>query len=182
MLDEPTNDLDIETLELLEELLLEFSGTLLLVSHDRDFMDRVVTSLLVIQENGVIEEQAGGYSDWEARGGRLKAEEATQSNNAPSQNSATSKSHQEAKQTDARSREEATPPRKKLSYKEQRELAGLPEKIEGLETELGRLEALISAPTFYSSDQASIDETLKTLTDTQHALDQALERWTELEE
>ena len=69
-----------------------------------------------------------------------------------------------------------------MSYKEQRELAGLPEKIEGLETELGRLEALISAPTFYSSDQASIDETLKTLTDTQHALDQALERWTELEE
>ncbi|MEL0314433.1 MAG: ATP-binding cassette domain-containing protein [Halieaceae bacterium] len=182
VLDEPTNDLDIETLELLEELLLEFSGTLLLVSHDRDFMDRVVTSLLVIQEDGVIEEQAGGYSDWEARGGRLKAEEATQSNKAQSQNSLASESHLKTQQTEVEPREEATPSRKKLSYKEQRELAGLPEKIEALEAELGRLEALISAPTFYSSDQASIDETLNTLTDTQHALDQALERWTELEE
>ena len=71
MLDEPTNDLDIETLELLEEVLLEFSGTVILVSHDRDFMDRVVTSLLVIDEQGHVEEQAGNFSDWEARGGAL---------------------------------------------------------------------------------------------------------------
>ena len=71
VLDEPTNDLDIETLELLEEVLLEFSGTVILVSHDRDFMDRVVTSLLVIDEHGNVEEQAGSFSDWEARGGTL---------------------------------------------------------------------------------------------------------------
>ena len=68
VLDEPTNDLDIETLELLEEVLLEYTGTVLLVSHDRDFMDKVVTSLLVINDNGVVDEQAGGFSDWEARG------------------------------------------------------------------------------------------------------------------
>ena len=71
MLDEPTNDLDIETLELLEEVLLEFKGTVLLVSHDRDFMDRVVTSLMVINDNGEIEEQAGNFSYWESLGGKL---------------------------------------------------------------------------------------------------------------
>ena len=76
VLDEPTNDLDIETLELLEEILLDFEGTVLLVSHDRDFMDNVVTSLLVLEGDGHVSEHAGGYSDWEARGGRLHAADA----------------------------------------------------------------------------------------------------------
>ena len=75
ILDEPTNDLDIETLELLEEILLEFKGTIILVSHDRYFLDKAVTSLLVMKGRGEIEEQAGSYSDWEARGGHLSAKD-----------------------------------------------------------------------------------------------------------
>ena len=181
VLDEPTNDLDIETLELLEELLLEFSGTLILVSHDRDFMDKVVTSLLVIHDNGVIEEQAGGYSDWEARGGKLKAEEVKRSDSLQIQNDPTLKYNCEPTETETKVTAETKPPKRKLSYKEQRELEALPAQIENLEAKLTQIESLISAPTFYSSTQALIDETLKTLSDTQQALDQALERWTELE-
>jgi len=145
-------------------------------------MDKVVTSLLVIHENGVIEEQAGGYSDWEARGGKLKAEEVKRSDSPQIQNDPSLNSNGEPTGTEAKVTAEAKPPKKKLSYKEQRELEALPAQIEDLETKLTQIESLISAPTFYSSAQASIDETLKTLSDTQHALDHALERWAELED
>ena len=84
VLDEPTNDLDIETLELLEEVLLDYTGTVLLVSHDRDFMDKVVTSLLVIDEAGVVDEQAGGFSDWEARGGGFDSQMTHTATSTPS--------------------------------------------------------------------------------------------------
>ena len=125
VLDEPTNDLDIETLELLEEILLDFKGTVLLVSHDRHFMDRVVTSLLVMPGNGKIEEQAGSYSDWEARGGQISASSLIKN----------SASHKPSSEPNS----QVTPPhaatpavaekKRKLSYQEQRELAELPAQI-----------------------------------------------------
>lgn len=167
ILDEPTNDLDIETLELLEEILIDFQGTLLLVSHDRDFMDRCVTSLLVMQEDGHIEEQAGGYSDWEARGGRLRVGNVGEAD--PQGNPVVAP----AAQTKA--------PKRKLSYKEQRELADLPSELERLETEQNALETAITDPGFYRQDNATVVAHMAKLSAVGAALDTALERWADLE-
>lgn len=175
VLDEPTNDLDIETLELLEEILMDFQGTLLLVSHDRDFMDRCVTSLLVMQGDGSIDEQAGGYSDWEARGGRLVAEGATSGAGDNVTSTTTSTASTES------SVQKAESPKRKLSYKEQRELDALPQKMEDLEAKQAALEAEIADPSFYSQDQEVVTERLAELAKATEALDAALERWTELE-
>lgn len=175
VLDEPTNDLDIETLELLEEILMDFQGTLLLVSHDRDFMDRCVTSLLVMQGDGSIDEQAGGYSDWEARGGRLVAEGATSGAGDNVTSTTTSTVSTES------SVQEAESPKRKLSYKEQRELDALPQQMEDLEAKQAALEAEIADPSFYSQDQEVVTERLAELAKATEALDAALERWTELE-
>jgi len=175
VLDEPTNDLDIETLELLEEILMDFQGTLLLVSHDRDFMDRCVTSLLVMQGDGSIDEQAGGYSDWEARGGRLVAEGATSGtgDNVTSTTTSTAST--------ASSVQKAESPKRKLSYKEQRELDALPQQMEELEAKQAALEAEIADPNFYNQDQEVLTAKLAELATATEALDAALERWTELE-
>ena len=171
VLDEPTNDLDIETLELLEEILSEFKGTLLLVSHDRDFMDSVVTSLLVMGENGAIEEQAGGYSDWEARGGRLVAESAD-GNPAPA-----------AKKLTTIDQDLTTPKsQRKLSYKEQRELDGLPALIEDLEEQKSQLEQQVAAPDFYQQPKDVVRQHLDNLEKVTDQLDSAIERWSELED
>ena len=175
VLDEPTNDLDIETLELLEEILMDFQGTLLLVSHDRDFMDRCVTSLLVMQGDGSIDEQAGGYSDWEARGGRLVAEGATSGAGDNVTSTTTSTASTES------SVQEAESPKRKLSYKEQRELDALPQQMEDLEAKQAALEAEIADPSFYSQDQEVVTKRLAELAKATEALDAALERWTELE-
>ena len=175
VLDEPTNDLDIETLELLEEILMDFQGTLLLVSHDRDFMDRCVTSLLVMQGDGSIDEQAGGYSDWEARGGRLVAEGATSGAGDNVTSTTTSTASTES------SVQKAESPKRKLSYKEQRELDALPNQMEELEAKQAALEAEIADPSFYSQDQEVVTERLAELAKATEALDAALERWTELE-
>jgi ABC transport system ATP-binding/permease protein len=175
VLDEPTNDLDIETLELLEEILMDFQGTLLLVSHDRDFMDRCVTSLLVMQGDGSIDEQAGGYSDWEARGGRLVAEGATSGAGDNVTSTTTSTASTES------SVQKAESPKRKLSYKEQRELDALPHQMEELEAKQAALEAEIADPSFYSQDQEVVTERLAELAKATEALDAALERWTELE-
>ena len=175
VLDEPTNDLDIETLELLEEILMDFQGTLLLVSHDRDFMDRCVTSLLVMQGDGSIDEQAGGYSDWEARGGRLVAEGATSGAGDNVTSTTTSTTSTES------SVQKAESPKRKLSYKEQRELDALPQQMEDLEAKQAALEAEIADPSFYSQDQEVVTERLAELAKATEALDAALERWTELE-
>jgi len=175
VLDEPTNDLDIETLELLEEILLGFEGTVLLVSHDRAFMDNVVTSLLVLPGDGTIDEQAGGYSDWEARGGGLVAERAPADADRPA-----------AASTPAPAPKPAARPahsdRRKLSYREQQELAGLPARIEALETRQAELEAMTAAPDFYQGDAAAVQATLAEFTDLQATLEAAVERWAELEE
>lgn len=172
VLDEPTNDLDIETLELLEEVLLEYTGTVLLVSHDRDFMDKVVTSLLVINDHGVVDEQAGGFSDWEARGGgfqRLSVEDRVAA--APSSTT----DQKPAKQNQQRSA-------RKLSYKEQRELDQLPAQIEALEADHLRLMALTETPDFYTRDSREVNETLTELASAGDRLDAALERLIELED
>ena len=175
VLDEPTNDLDIETLELLEEILMDFQGTLLLVSHDRDFMDRCVTSLLVMQGDGSIDEQAGGYSDWEARGGRLVAEGATSGTGENVTSTTTSTA------STASSVQKAESPKRKLSYKEQRELDALPQQMEELEAKQAALEAEIADPNFYNQDQKVLTAKLAELATATEALDAALERWTELE-
>lgn len=172
VLDEPTNDLDMETLELLEEILLEFKGTVLLVSHDREFMDRVVTSILVLEGNGVINEYVGGYSDWVSRGGQLKSLEERPDKADPEQ------SGEKISATPAPSK---PAPRKKLSYKDQRELDQLPGLIEELEQLQSDLESRISEPDFYQGEREEVDSTLEQLTKTQEQLAQAYDRWDELE-
>ncbi len=171
VLDEPTNDLDIETLELLEEILLSFEGTVLLVSHDREFMDNVVTSLMVLKGDGIIEEQAGGFSDWEARGGNL-ADLASSAKGQPA--TAAPATEQPAKKAPEKKR--------KLSYKDQRELDALPGLIDSLETKQTELETEMSAADFYQREHTDVQSVLDEVARIQEELEQALERWAELED
>ena len=173
VLDEPTNDLDIETLELLEEILLGFEGTVLLVSHDREFMDNAVTSLLVLEGNGVVSEHAGGYSDWLARGGRLQ-EAGGEPAGAPK---ATAPDPVQAAATTPEKR-----PRPKLSYKAQRELDALPGRIDELEQRQQALEHTMSEPEFYQQDHSRIKDVSDQLEAVQAELEAAFERWAGLEE
>ena len=168
VLDEPTNDLDIETLELLEEILLSFDGTVLLVSHDRDFMDNVVTSLLVLEGNGVVTEQAGGYSDWEARGGRLSDKQEQPPASSPKRATTAPDGNASAKKS-------------KLSYKDQRELDALPGLIEKLELRQRELEESMSHPDFYQGEHSAVQQVLDELTEVQEKLENAFERWAALE-
>jgi ATP-binding cassette subfamily F protein uup len=172
VLDEPTNDLDIETLELLEEILLGFEGTVLLVSHDREFMDNVVTSLLVLEGHGVASEHAGGYSDWLARGGRLVA---AGSEPAGAEKAAASAPVQAANRAPEKK------PRPKLSYKDQRELEALPGRIDELEQQQQARERTMSGPDFYQQDHTRIKAVTDQLEAVQAELDAAFERWAELE-
>jgi len=172
VLDEPTNDLDIETLELLEEILLGFDGTVLLVSHDREFMDNVVTSLLVVEGNGVISEHAGSYSDWLAHGGQLVEPAAAAPDGKPTAPSPTPTPTPTPtpKQT-----------KKKLSYKDQRELEGMPALIESLEQRQQALEATVSAPEFYQQPAEETRRVIADLAVVQQQMETAFERWAELE-
>ncbi len=170
VLDEPTNDLDVETLELLEEILMDYKGTVLLVSHDRAFMDNVVTSILVLEGNGRVSEHVGGYSDWASRGGRLvglddPAPSSTGAQDEPDKSAAGEKPKAKAK---------------KLSYKDQRELDGLPDRIESLETQQAELEAKISAPDFYEQGHEVTSAVLEELAGVQAELEAAFARWEEL--
>ena len=167
VLDEPTNDLDIETLELLEEILLTFDGTVLLVSHDRDFMDNVVTSLLVLEGHGVVSEHAGGYSDWDARGGRLveNVKKPMTESVAPVPSIAL---------------DTISAKKSKLSYKDQRERDSLPGVIETLEQRQQALEDTISKTGFYQSDQ--VQQVLEELASVKADMETTFERWAELEE
>ncbi|MDB2691520.1 ATP-binding cassette domain-containing protein [Luminiphilus sp.] len=173
VLDEPTNDLDIETLELLEEVLLEFSGTVILVSHDRDFMDRVVTSLLVIDEQGHVEEQAGNFSDWEARGGALLS--------TVDENRLAAKAIKTTATSAVLASEVNAQIKKKLNYKEQRELDTLPDLIAGLEAQQAALEEATSSADFYAQDQTHVKAVLAELTRVSESLDAALDRLIALE-
>ncbi|MBB3331767.1 ATP-binding cassette subfamily F protein uup [Halomonas campaniensis] len=187
VLDEPTNDLDVETLELLEELLLDFDGTLLLVSHDRAFMDNVVTSVLAFEGEGRVREYVGGYSDWVRQGGKLPpapwegaarqgAEPAQTTEEMAEQSPLTSKATA-AKEPSAGGGKKPA----KLSYKLQRELDGLPAEIERLEGKVAEFEAKVGDPAFYQQEADAVTATLEALAETQAALDAAMERWMELE-
>lgn len=177
VLDEPTNDLDIETLELLEELLMEFKGTVLLVSHDRAFMDNVVTSLLVLTGDGTIEEHAGGFSDWEARGGRLLPLDAMPHDLASVKSPKEESSSGLSTPTSIKASSG-----KKLSFKEQRELDSLPQEIEALESRQTELETLCAEPSFYEGEAEHVKALLAELSGIGEKLESKIERWTELEE
>jgi ATP-binding cassette subfamily F protein uup len=164
VMDEPTNDLDIETLELLEELLNSYEGTLLLVSHDRAFLDNVVTSTLVFEGEGKIEEYIGGYHDW------LRQRKVPVSATKP----ATPKVATPEKAKPATT--------KKLSLKEQKELSELPKLIEKLEAEQAKLQAITLEPPFYQQDQKTIADSLDKLNKLTAELEQTYSRWEELEQ
>ncbi|MCE8052470.1 ATP-binding cassette domain-containing protein [Halomonas daqingensis] len=178
VLDEPTNDLDVETLELLEELLLDFDGTLLLVSHDRAFMDNVVTGVLAFEGDGVVREYVGGYSDWVRQGGKLPP--APWEGAARQQVEPTAKAVEKAPASPALSAPPAKKPAK-LSYKLQRELDALPAEIERLEAEVAEYEARVGDPAFYQQEAGVVSEVLQAMSDKQAELDAAMERWMELE-
>jgi ATP-binding cassette subfamily F protein uup len=169
ILDEPTNDLDVEMLEVLEEQLIQYQGTLIIVSHDREFLDNVVTSVLVFEEDGQIQEYIGGYSDWAKRGKGLKIAD-TQDH--PSGHIVDSDMTNNAQKKD----------QGKLSYKYQRELDALPALIDQLEKDIATLEEQTANPDFYNKDYSETQPVLDELGEKQKALDTAAERWIELEE
>ncbi len=179
VLDEPTNDLDVETLELLEEVLTKFEGTILLVSHDRAFLDNVVTSTLAFEGDGVVREYVGGYHDWLRQGGRWKSLDQTEKPQAaePSKQTAEPLSHEGSKQEPKKEKKKE----KKLSYALQRELDKLPAQIESAEEKIAAIEEAIGQPDFYQSEQETIDKTLAELTEKQSELEKKYERWDELE-
>ncbi|MBI1322526.1 ATP-binding cassette domain-containing protein [bacterium] len=169
VLDEPTNDLDLETLELLESLIVDFSGTVLVVSHDRAFVDEVATSTLVIEDDGRVKEYDGGYTDY------LRQRPAPVETPKPA-----AKADKPAVAV-ATSAPDATPKRRKLSNKEQRELETLPGLIETLEAELADLEATMADPSFYKRDKAEIGETAARAESIRGKLAESYARWEELE-
>ncbi len=177
VLDEPTNDLDIETLELLEELLMKFDGTVLLVSHDRQFMDNVVTSIMVLDGEGGVQEYVGGYTDWASKGGSLAgAERDTTGQTKPKTAAGNNKAAERAPGSST-----PTAKARKLSHKEQRELEMLTKLIEQLELQQTALQTTISSPDFYGKDSKLIQGTLKQLADLQLQLQTAYQRWEQLE-
>jgi ATP-binding cassette subfamily F protein uup len=163
VLDEPTNDLDIETLDLLEELLIDYSGTVLLVSHDRAFLNNIVTSSLVFEGEGRVNEYVGGYDDWLRQrkdavpAGPPRVEE---------------------------KKEKSRPPRekpRKLSYKEQEELDSLPQRIEVLEAEQRQIHASMADPNFYRQSGDKVGAMKARLDELAQALEEAYQRWEKLE-
>lgn len=174
ILDEPTNDLDVETLDVLEEQLVTYSGSLILVSHDREFLDHVVTSILVFEEHGHIERYVGGYSDWLARGRQLATRDAPGREKLTPTPVAT---------VNPGSQAPAKPEQPgKLSYKFKLELERLPAEIERLEREIAELSAATQAPGFYDQPFASVQTQLEKISEVQKTLDARMERWVELEE
>jgi len=172
VLDEPTNDLDAETLELLEDLLVEYGGTLLLVSHDRAFLNEVCTSLLVFEGDSVVSEYVGGYDDWQKERARKAAALA----------SAAEAAKQRERAAAASAAAPATPARaKKLSNKERAELEALPKKIEILEAELTKLTASLADPAFFKKGGADVTQATTRLHALEAEIAQAYARWSELE-
>ncbi len=171
VLDEPTNDLDVETLELLEEILIDYPGTILLVSHDRAFLNNIVSSVIAFEGRGNVLEYVGGYDDWIRQGGKW-----TQADELPAV--ADSASLQQLAATPAK----APAKSKKLSYKFQKEFDELPQKIEALELQLESLQAETNAEGFYSQSAGVVEKKLQELAQVQQQLDDCFERWAELED
>ncbi|GAB6262023.1 ATP-binding cassette ATPase Uup [Photobacterium sp. 53610] len=174
VLDEPTNDLDIETLELLEDILANYQGTLLLVSHDRQFVDNTVTTSWIFEGQGVINEYVGGYHDAQAQ----RENSASQRAKAQAEAIEAEKKKAENKQRQQANREK---PGKKLSYKLQKELEELPARLENLENEIAGLQEKINDPAFFQSAPDDTQVTLSRLAEAEQALEEAFERWEELE-
>jgi len=172
VMDEPTNDLDVETLELLEELLGDYTGTLLLVSHDRDFLDNVVTSTLVLEGEGRVGDYVGGYTD------------SLRQRPPPAQNGmavASATAVPAAKPVAAAAVAEAAPARRKLSFKDARELEQVPAKIEQLERDVEGLTGAMNDPAFYTRSSAEVTAHTQQLARVQAELDAAYARWEELD-
>ncbi|MBL4294184.1 ABC transporter ATP-binding protein [Vibrio fluvialis] len=170
VLDEPTNDLDIETLELLEDLLANYQGTLLLVSHDREFVDNTVTSSWIFEGDGVIEEFVGGYQD-----AQQQRQQVLQSRNAEKVVKAEKVVEESPKTASSKAKS------KKLSYKLQRELETLPVKLEELEAEIEALQEQVNSPDFFGQPVEATQPILDKLAATEQELEIAFERWEELE-
>lgn len=173
ILDEPTNDLDIETLELLESLLTEYQGTLLLVSHDRAFIDNTVTSSWWYAGNGHWSEYVGGYQDAVDQGAKFYSEE-------PSSLKTVEAPATPTKAVEVKAAEPVKAV-KKLSYKLQRELESLPNVMEQLEEDILALQTTIGNPDFYSQAQDKVNQVLSQLADKEKQLEVCFERWEELE-
>jgi len=167
ILDEPTNDLDMETLEVLEQKLTEYQGTLIVVSHDREFLDNVVTSTVVFEENAQVREYVGGYSDW-LRQGRELAEL-----DRPDSRKSRSSAEQHAEQG---------PRPEKLSYKEMRDLEQLPLEIDAVESRIGELQQAIAKPDFYATGQEQVQQVLANLNTAEKSLEALIDRWGALAE
>ena len=165
ILDEPTNDLDIETLEILENMLLEFPGTLILVSHDRTFLDNLVTSTLILSGNGHVNEFVGGYDEWRSQ--KEIAQAARDAKKAIKPATPISNERQTSR---------------KLSYKEQRELEQLPAKIEALEAEQAQLNTSLTDPAFYQNNNAEVSQAVERLKVIEEELLDIYGRWEELEQ
>jgi ATP-binding cassette subfamily F protein uup len=172
VMDEPTNDLDVETLELLEELMLDYQGTILLVSHDRAFLDHVVTGTLVFEGNGRVREYVGGYTDW-LRYAKQQQRDAQKAEAPPKA--------QAPKQKIVLTTDKPSAMSKKMSMKEQRELTELPAKIESLETEQARLQATLGDPAFYQQAGSDFKATLARLETITKELAACYARWESLE-
>ncbi|KAF3977078.1 MAG: ATP-binding cassette domain-containing protein [Methylococcales symbiont of Iophon sp. n. MRB-2018] len=164
IMDEPTNDLDLETLEMLEDKLVNYEGTLLLVSHDRAFLDNVVTSVFVFEGGGTINEYIGGYAEWFAL-------DKTRKDQATAKNKIENKSKKQKTKSN----------QQKLSFKDQKELDKLPKLIDQLEKKQAELTEQISATDFYKQEQEIIKVTLEQLQKTEKKLEQVYQRWDELE-
>ncbi len=185
VMDEPTNDLDVETLELLETLLANYEGSVILISHDRHFIDNVVTSTIIFKEDGKLDEFIGGYSDWNEKHGKEYFAEANTEQStaiASDKNINTNSTLIESEKTsDQNAAKKET---KKLSYKLQRELDQLPDKISSLEKELVRLEKIINSPDFFTKNSQSDTQRENILEQVKNAnldLEAAYARWDELE-
>ena len=167
VMDEPTNDLDVETLDLLEELLLDYPGTLLLVSHDRAFINNVVTSTIAFEGEGRLQEYVGGYDDWVRQHKTSSPTSRTEKKPPATTNAAEAKKAPEKKS--------------KLSYKDQRELDALPKRIEELEAEVAALHGAMAVPTFYQQDKSAIAQANERLERLEQELAAAYVRWESLE-
>ena len=166
ILDEPTNDLDIETLEVLEDLLLEYDGTLLLVSHDRAFLNNIVTSTLALGENGNVDEYVGGYDDWHKQIDSTPASPPTP---------------KPASVIQTESKADAKSIARKLGYKEKRELEELPKRIQMLEEEQHQLTVQMETPAFYQQEGSIITQAVERLQELHEELSRLYQRWGELE-
>ncbi|WGE36338.1 ABC transporter ATP-binding protein [Actinobacillus genomosp. 1] len=178
ILDEPTNDLDVETLELLEELLADYQGTLLIVSHDRQFIDNTVTECYFFEGNGVLNKYVGGYFDAKQQQENYHA---TLAQNQPNKRSNSAEILQKAEEKQPLVAKSEPAKKVKLSYKDQRELDELPAKMEALEAEMESLQAEVNSADFFSKDPSYTQAQLQKLADAEMALEAAFERWEALE-